>query len=89
MNERLGLGLDVLRNINPHIIYVSISGFGETGPLANAPAYEHVIQGMSGATSIQSNGDEPAYMKSLICDKITGYTACQALTAALSGEKER
>ena len=83
VNERLGLGLDVLRDINPHIIYVSISGFGESGPLSTAPAYDHVIQGMSGATSIQSNGDEPAYMKTLICDKITGYTACQALTAAL------
>ena len=83
VNERLGLGLDVLRDTNPHIIYVSISGFGEIGPLANAPAYDHVIQGMSGATSIQSNEEEPAYMKTLICDKITGYTACQALTAAL------
>ena len=65
VNERLGLGLYVLRDTNPHIIYVSISGFGEIGPLANAPAYDHVIQGMSGATSIQSNEEEPAYMKKL------------------------
>ena len=83
VNEKLGLGLEVLRKINPSIIYVSISGFGETGPLSKAPAYDHVIQGMSGATSIQSSEGNPAYMKTLICDKITGYTACQALTAAL------
>ena len=83
VNEKLGLGLEVLRKINPNIIYVSISGFGETGPLSKAPAYDHVIQGMSGATSIQSSEGNPAYMKTLICDKITGYTACQALTAAL------
>ncbi len=84
VNDRLGLGLKALRKINSKIIYVSISGFGETGPLASAPAYDHIIQGMSGATSIQSTNDQPAYMKTLICDKITGYTACQALTAALS-----
>ena len=83
VNDRLGLGLKALRKINSKIIYVSISGFGETGPLASAPAYDHIIQGMSGATSIQSTNDQPAYMKTLICDKITGYTACQALTAAL------
>ena len=83
VNEKLGLSLKDLRKVNPNIIYVSISGFGEEGPLASAPAYDHVIQGMSGATSIQANDDQPAYMKTLICDKITGYTACQALTAAL------
>ena len=83
VNEKLGLGLEDLRKVNPKIIYVSISGFGDEGPLASAPAYDHVIQGMSGATSIQANDDQPAYMKTLICDKITGYTACQALTAAL------
>ncbi len=83
VNEKLGLGLEDLRKVNPNIIYVSISGFGDEGPLASAPAYDHVIQGMSGATSIQANDDQPAYMKTLICDKITGYTACQALTAAL------
>ena len=83
VNERLGLGLEALRKINPALIYVSISGFGESGPLSSSPAYDHIIQGMSGATSIQSTNDQPAYMKTLICDKITGYTACQALTAAL------
>jgi crotonobetainyl-CoA:carnitine CoA-transferase CaiB-like acyl-CoA transferase len=83
VNERLGLGLEALRKINPALIYVSISGFGESGPLSSSPAYDHIIQGMSGATSIQSADGKPAYMKTLICDKITGYTACQALTAAL------
>ncbi len=83
VNEKLGLGLNDLRKVNPNIIYVAISGFGDEGPLASAPAYDHVIQGMSGATSIQANDGQPAYMKTLICDKITGYTACQALTAAL------
>tara|TARA_B100000029_G_scaffold516415_1_gene629643 strand:- start:161 stop:1306 length:1146 start_codon:yes stop_codon:yes gene_type:complete len=83
VNKRLGLGQEALANINPNLIYVSITGFGEEGPLASSPAYDHVIQGMSGATSIQANDDQPAYIKTLIFDKITAYTACQALTAAL------
>ena len=83
VNEKLGLGREALIKINPNLIYVSITGFGEEGPLSSAPAYDHVIQGMSGATSIQSSDDQPAYIKTLIFDKITAYTACQALTAAL------
>ena len=83
VNEKLGLGREALIKINPNLIYVSITGFGEEGHVSSAPAYDHVIQGMSGATSIQSSDDHPAYIKTLIFDKITAYTACQALTAAL------
>ena len=69
VNEKLGLGREALIKINPNLIYVSITGFGEEGPLSSAPAYDHVIQGMSGATSIQSSDDQPAYIKTLIFDK--------------------
>ncbi|MDE0747308.1 MAG: CoA transferase [Porticoccaceae bacterium] len=81
--ERLGLGSEVLRAINPRLIYVAVTGFGTTGPKAGEPAYDHVIQGMTGFTDLQGAGDEFSYIRTLLCDKITAYTVCQAATAAL------
>jgi crotonobetainyl-CoA:carnitine CoA-transferase CaiB-like acyl-CoA transferase len=83
--ERLGLGEEVLRARNPDLVYVSLSAFGERGPLARRPAYDHIIQGMTGASWIQAEpgSPRPEYMKMAWCDKITGYTAAQAITAAL------
>lgn len=81
--DRLGLGYETLSALNENLIYMSISGFGETGPMADAPAYDHVIQAMAGFTSVQGMEKRPDYMRTPICDKITGYTAAQALSAAL------
>jgi crotonobetainyl-CoA:carnitine CoA-transferase CaiB-like acyl-CoA transferase len=53
---RLQLGYDVLSKINPGIVYCSLSGFGQDGPLATRPAYDQIIQGMSGIMSV--TGDE-------------------------------
>src|SRR5256885_17217256 len=46
--ERLGIGASQLRALNPRLVYVSVSGFGQTGPLAHRPAYDIIVQAMSG-----------------------------------------
>jgi crotonobetainyl-CoA:carnitine CoA-transferase CaiB-like acyl-CoA transferase len=82
--DRLGLGSDDLRNENSKLIYISISGFGTSGPMADLPAFDHVIQGIVGFTDLQSpEADSFDHIKTFICDKVTAYTACQAATAAL------
>ena len=82
--DRLGLGSDDLRNENPKLIYIAISGFGASGPMADLPAFDHVIQGIVGFTDLQSSEEDSFdHIKTFICDKVTAYTACQAATAAL------
>jgi len=82
--DKLGLGSEHLRTINPRLIYGGVSGFGTKGPMSSAPAYDPIIQAQSGFAAAQGQGqDEPAFMRSLMCDKITAYTICQAVTAAL------
>ena len=81
--ETLNLGSDALRELNPRLIYMAISGFGTEGPLRRAPAYDPIIQAHSGMTASQGDDEAPAFMRSLLCDKITAYTACQAVTSAL------
>ena len=81
--ERLGLGSEAMREANPKLIYVAISGFGTEGPLSTAPAYDHVIQAMVGFTDVQGPGDEKDMVKTFVCDEVTAYTAAQATTAAL------
>lgn len=80
--ERLQLGAATLREHNPRLIYAAISGFGTEGPLRDAPAYDPIIQAHAGFTASQGTG-EPVFIRNLMCDKITAYTACQAVTAAL------
>lgn len=81
--DKLNLGSDALRELNPRLIYAAISGFGKEGPLGRAPAYDPIIQAHAGLTATQGKGGEPAFFRTLICDKITAYTACQAVTCAL------
>ena len=82
--DRLGLGSDDLRNENSKLIYIAISGFGTSGPMADLPAFDHVIQGIVGFTDLQSSeAGSFDHIKTFICDKVTAYTACQAATAAL------
>jgi crotonobetainyl-CoA:carnitine CoA-transferase CaiB-like acyl-CoA transferase len=80
--DQLQLGSSRLRAANPRLIYCAISGFGTAGPLAGAPAYDPIVQAHTGMTDVQ--GDEGhAFIRNLICDKVTAYTACQAVTSAL------
>ena len=83
--ERLGLGPDELCAANPSLVYVSINGFGRTGPLAAQPAYDHVVQALSGIAAAQADAKTgtAALVRHGIVDKATGYTAAQAVTAAL------
>ena len=83
--NRIGLGEDAMRAIRADLIYVSISGFGETGPYANQRAYDPVIQALSGLAEIQRDRDtgRPRMIRTIIADYTTALTAAQAITAAL------
>jgi crotonobetainyl-CoA:carnitine CoA-transferase CaiB-like acyl-CoA transferase len=81
--DRLGVGADVLCAANPRLVYASISGFGPTGPLAAAPAYDHVVQALSGFAALQTDGDQPSLVRQGVVDKATAYSTAQAITAAL------
>jgi crotonobetainyl-CoA:carnitine CoA-transferase CaiB-like acyl-CoA transferase len=71
-----------------------VSGFGTEGPMSDAPAYDPIVQAQTGFPAVQGQGkDSPEFMQSLMCDKVTAYTVCQAVTTALytrerSGEGE-
>lgn len=82
--NRLGLSYHVLSAINPRLIYCAISGFGQSGPDALKPAYDQIIQGLSGEMSI--NGDEnlhPLRAGFPICDTVGGLNAAFAIMGAL------
>ncbi len=83
--DRLGLGYDDLVAINPAIIHASVTGYGHTGPLADARAYDPTVQGRSGIVATQSSDrtDQPEPVRLAISDQVTSLTFCQAITAAL------
>lgn len=82
--DRLGIGYKVLSEINPKLVYCAISGFGQTGPDALKPAYDQIIQGLSGEMAV--NGDErlnPLRTGFPVCDTVGGLNAAFAVMAAL------
>ena len=82
---RLGIDEPALRVVNRKIVYVSMSGFGETGPFAHKPVYDPLIQALSGLTTVQAGSDEarPKLIRTILPDKLTGMTAAQAISSAL------
>ncbi|MGT2433558.1 CaiB/BaiF CoA transferase family protein [Cupriavidus basilensis] len=83
--DRLGLGFDALKLINPKLIYCAISGFGQDGPLSDLPAYDQIIQGMSGVMSITGDPQTAPYRVGYpVSDTIGGITAAFAVAAALA-----
>ena len=82
---RLGLDEPDLRSANPGIVYLSISGWGETGPLAHKPVYDPIIQALSGLATLQAGSDaaRPRLIRTILPDKLTGITAAQAVSSAL------
>ena len=83
--ERLGLGYDHLKSLNPGLIYCGISGFGRTGPDANRPGYDLILQGEGGLMSITGQAEGPPMkVGTSIADLVTGLYAAQAVLAALA-----
>ena len=93
--ERLGLSYETLAARNPRLVYCAISGFGQSGPDAQKPAYDQIIQGLSGTMAV--NGDEslnPLRCGFPVCDTVGGLNAAFAVMAALyhrerTGEGQR
>jgi CoA:oxalate CoA-transferase len=92
--ERLGLGYDALRELRPGLVYCAISGFGQDGPLKDNPAYDQIVQGLSGVMSVTGDAaSAPLRVGYPVADTIGGLTAAFAIAAALvrrgrSGEGE-
>src|ERR1700722_11918519 len=81
---RLGLDYPVLAKVNPRLVYCSISGFGQDGPLAMRPAYDQVIQGISGVMDVTGDAQSaPLRVGYPVCDTVGGITAALAICAAL------
>jgi crotonobetainyl-CoA:carnitine CoA-transferase CaiB-like acyl-CoA transferase len=83
--ERLGFGEPALRELNPRLIYFSISGAGESGPYAKKRVYDPIIQGLSGFADLQADPKtrRPQMIRTIVADKTTAIFAAQAVTAAL------
>lgn len=80
---RLGFSYDACAALNPKLVYVSATGFGQNGPWASRPAFDEIIQAASGFASAMGTDDEPAFVPSLIGDKLCGMALTSAVTAAL------
>ena len=82
--KRLNLTYDDIKGINPAIIYCGSYGFGQTGPYANKPAYDDMIQAVSGVASLQSQlMGRPGYVPTVLADKATGLTVVYSIAMAL------
>ena len=82
--ERLGLGYDALKAIKPNLVYCAISGFGQDGPLRLNPAYDQIVQGLSGVMSVTGDAQSaPLRVGYPVADTMGGITAAYAITAAL------
>ena len=83
--ERLGLGYDDIKALNASVIYVSVSGFGPTGPYANRPVVDPIIQALTGIVARQQSEAIPLpdLVRNIIVDKATALTVAQAISAAL------
>ncbi len=84
VTERLGIDEPALRAVNERLIYVSVSGFGETGPYVDQKSYDYVIQALSGMAALQTDGTgSPSLIRNFVIDKTTAGYATQAVLAAL------
>lgn len=81
--ERLGLGYEKLRSLNPRLVYCSISAFGQSGPYADKPGFDTLGQAMSGLLSLLSDPDEPKVMGIALSDYVTGLSAGYGILGAL------
>ncbi len=86
--DRLGVDADRLREENPELVYCAISGFGADGPMAGFPAYDQIVQGVSGVMSVTGEPDgAPMRVGYPVADTVGGLTAAFAIAAALARPK--
>ncbi len=83
VSDRLGIGFEFCREKNPGLIWAAISGFGPDGPYKDQPAYDMVIQGMSGFAKLLGDNENPKLISNLVADKTSGLTATYSVMAAL------
>jgi crotonobetainyl-CoA:carnitine CoA-transferase CaiB-like acyl-CoA transferase len=83
--ERLGLGEAAMRGLNPRLIYVSISGAGDSGPYAEKRVYDPIVQGLSGFADVQAEAKtrRPQMIRTIVADKTTAVVTAQAVASAL------
>ena len=82
--ERLGFPVSRLQSLNPGLVYCAVSGFGQTGPMRGRPAYDQIIQGLSGIMSVTGTPETaPTRSGFPIADTLGGYAAAFAISAAL------
>jgi crotonobetainyl-CoA:carnitine CoA-transferase CaiB-like acyl-CoA transferase len=83
--QRLGLGAVAMRTLNPRLIYVSISGAGDSGPYAEKRVYDPIVQGLSGFADVQAEAKtrRPQMIRTIVADKTTSVVTAQAVAAAL------
>ncbi len=82
---RLGLDYEAVRAVNPGIVYANLYGFSRSGPYADYPAYDDIVQAASGLVDLQArlSGGTPTYLATVVADKVAGLTAAYAVMAAL------
>ncbi len=81
---KLGISEQTLRERNPRLVFAGLLGFGEAGPYSGAPAYDDIIQALSGVVDLtQRYAGTPVYLPTILADKVAGQTAVHAILAAL------
>lgn len=86
--DRLGLGYEALKAVRPGLVYCAISGFGQTGPMRDNPAYDQIIQGLSGIMSITGTPETaPLRVGYPVADTLGGLVGAFAITSALLRQK--
>jgi crotonobetainyl-CoA:carnitine CoA-transferase CaiB-like acyl-CoA transferase len=81
--DRLGLGYERLSAINPRLVYCSVTAFGSTGPYADRPGFDPLLQAMSGMMALQGFGGPPQYLRIAVTDYYTASLAAQAMLTGL------
>jgi crotonobetainyl-CoA:carnitine CoA-transferase CaiB-like acyl-CoA transferase len=83
--DKLGLGYEGIRAVNPDVVYASLTGFGAEGPYRDRSAYDTAIQAYGGFATNQADPEDglPVFLRQTAADKVTALFACQAVTAAL------
>lgn len=84
VTAKLGLAPDVVREVNPQLIRLSITGYGADGPLSSEPVYDALLQGRTGLLAFEAAGGTPRATNHFLADKIGGAFACQMALAGLA-----